>query len=126
MSIGQPQPAGRSSDVWQLQVHLKFWQKPKDDLKNGNVAQRFIDYANPEAALAFINQIYDHQDELNEQPVADVADYLTTKYGVHESKTAEVAAQEAQDNGLVSVPSVVLGDTAYADDTLKNVDELIS
>ncbi|GAA2984989.1 hypothetical protein C5L28_002387 [Lentilactobacillus parakefiri] len=80
--------------------------------------------------MAFINQIYDHQDELNEQPVADVADYLTTKYGVHESKTAEVAAQdtakEAQDNGLVSVPSVVLGDTAYADDTLKNVDELIS
>ncbi|RRK10221.1 hypothetical protein D1831_08650 [Lactiplantibacillus garii] len=106
----------------QLAVHLKFWNKPKEALANGNVAHRYVDYAHPQAALAFVTTIFDHQDDLRELSSGDVPQYLETHYQVKPyGNAASVQAAVDQDvvtNGVLTVPTLILDDQKYTGDSL--------
>lgn len=42
----------------QLLLHLKFWNKPKPSLLNGNVANWYVDYVHPNQALDFVTAFF--------------------------------------------------------------------
>lgn len=112
-------------DAGQLQVHLKFWNKAKESLMNGNVAHGFIDYQHPQAALAFIEAVFEHQDDLRELAVDDVADYLQRTYRVtpYAQATAVQAAVDSDVivNGVLTVPTLILDDQKYTGDSLPSL-----
>ncbi|KRM86717.1 thioredoxin domain-containing protein [Lacticaseibacillus thailandensis] len=106
-----------------LQVHLKFWNKQKEPLRAGNIANGYIDYADPQAALRLVRAVFTHQDELKAAP--SVADYLTSTYHVQRQANADqvaaTVAAEVAANGVTSLPTVVYHDRLYFDDTLADL-----
>ncbi|WP_283679690.1 thioredoxin domain-containing protein [Lentilactobacillus sp. Marseille-Q4993] len=116
-------------DDGKLKIHVKFWNKDKEDLANGNVANGYVDYDDPKAAWKFIVADFENQDELDAQNLADVPAYLADKFGVKQFADRETVAAktlaEVEANDIVSVPTVIKGDEAYFDDSLKTVTELL-
>lgn len=109
-------------ELGRLQAHLKFWNKPKPALENGNLAQDAIDYTQPQAALGYVQAVFDHQDELRELPAEAVPGFLATNFNVHPQVAAKkVAAAVANDvltNGVATVPTLIFDDRKYTGDSL--------
>ncbi|AQW21453.1 hypothetical protein PL11_005655 [Lentilactobacillus curieae] len=119
----------KAVDEGTLLLHLKFWNKDKDDLVNGAVADDFVDYSNPEKALEYVRDVFENQEKLNEQNVEQVPEYLETRYGVtdgpHNTDASDKVIEEAVTNDIFKLPTVIIDDQMYFDDTLKPAAELI-
>ncbi|MFD1319246.1 thioredoxin domain-containing protein [Loigolactobacillus zhaoyuanensis] len=108
-----------ATDSGSIKLQLKFWNKPVADLANGNIANKFIDYSQPKAALAYIDAVYAQQNELN--AAVDAIEFIKTNFKT--STTTEPATIAAIDtevahNQITSLPTVIFDDQIYAEDTL--------
>lgn len=112
-----------------ISQHIKLWNKDKEPLQNGNIANKFIDYSQPDYALQSIKSIFETQDELNNLDNADVATYLQENHNLTLNPNAEKVdkqtLKEVEINGLTSVPTVIVNGTQYIDDQLAPIDELL-
>lgn len=108
-----------------VQLHIQFWSKQKVPLVSGNVANAYIDYHDPQAALAYTKAVFADQDALKAAP--DVRAYLEQTYGVTRNPQAElVDAQVAEAiaaAGITSVPTIVYDGQLYFDETLAKLPE---
>ena len=102
-----------------LAIHLKFLDKPKAPLHNGNVANSFVDYQNPEAGLMFVKHVYQNQDILdNLSNDKDVVNFLETKLNakpVVSSKAKSKIVAEAKNNGVATVPTIFFDGVKHPD-----------
>lgn len=109
----------------QLQAHFKFWSKPKDGLKNGNVAHRYLDYQRPSAALAFMRAVFADQAALRALDEAQVAQYVETQFGVspylHAQDVQVSVDHDVAHNDVATVPTLILNDVKYTGDTLPHL-----
>lgn len=116
-------------DAGKLSLHLKFWNKIKEPLRNGNTANGYIDYQHPKAALGYIKAVFQAQADLRELPNEAVPAYLAKTYGVKPYANAdEVAASVAQEvaaTGVTSIPTLILDGKRYFDDQLVPLKTLI-
>ncbi|WP_125981619.1 thioredoxin domain-containing protein [Loigolactobacillus iwatensis] len=111
----------------QIRLKIKFWNKPVADLANGNVANRFVNYAQPKVALKFITAVYAQQKDLN--ATVDVNKFLTTKFKANQVVTQEVLTQidrEIAAEGITSLPTVIFDDVRYSDDQLVPITQLLA
>jgi len=117
-------------DQGKLQVHVKFWSKVKPTLLNGNVANGYVDYQHPAAALRLIKAVFQNQEPLRAADLAAVPAYLEKTYQVTPYVQAETVRQridrEVAANGITSLPTVIYQGQAYADETLPTIDELLT
>ncbi|MFD1419649.1 thioredoxin domain-containing protein [Lactiplantibacillus songbeiensis] len=117
-------------DEGQLQVHLKFWNKVKPTLLNGNVANGYVDYRHPAAALSLIKAVFQNQDPLRDADLAAVPAYLEKTYQVAPYAQADTVRQqidrEVAANGITSLPTVIYQGQAYADETLPTIADLLT
>lgn len=111
----------------QLQLHLKFWNKPVADLAKGNIANNLIDYAQPAQALTFIDAVFAQQEALNAAP--DVKHYIETKFQLSASLDTSTAAvqvaREVAANAIISLPTIIFDGTRYFGATLVPVTQLL-
>ncbi|XIF20205.1 MAG: hypothetical protein AJITA_00932 [Acetilactobacillus jinshanensis] len=102
-----------------LSIHLKFLDKPKQPLHNGNVANGFVDYNDPEDAPLYVKHVYENQDILdNLTNDRDVIDFLRTQLNVHvkvSSKAKDRIKSEAKDNGVKTVPTIFFDGVKHPD-----------
>ncbi|MFT8909278.1 MAG: thioredoxin domain-containing protein [Lentilactobacillus diolivorans] len=112
----------------QLRLHLKFWNKPKPSLLNGNVANGYVDYDHPNQAFDFVTRLFQHQEQLRNQALENVELYLRDTFNVQPYELAdEVAKQilaEVNQNNITSVPTIITNNRSYFDDGLIPVSQL--
>ncbi|MEE5987641.1 DsbA family protein [Ligilactobacillus equi] len=93
-------------------LELYFWNKDKEPLRNGNIANDYIDYDDPKKALAYIKAIYEVQDTLNEQE--DVEDYLKENFADLIATTVNKAQiktlQYVIEHKIESLPTLLIND----------------
>jgi len=101
----------KAVDEGQLQLHLKFWNKIKEPLRNGNTANGYIDYQHPQAALTYIEAVFAQQQVLRELPNEEVPAYLEKTYGVSPYPAASAVKTAIDDqvsaNGITSLPTLI-------------------
>ncbi|AVK62077.1 hypothetical protein C5Z25_09950 [Lactobacillus sp. CBA3605] len=116
-------------DQGQLVLHLKFWSKVKPALMNGNVANGYVDYQHPTAALAFIQAVFQQQAALRALTTTAVPAYLQTTFQVQPYPEAMAVQQqidrEILDNGITSVPTLIMAGKAYFDEQLLPIEQLL-
>lgn len=109
----------------QLMAHLKFWSKPKESLRNGNVAHHYINYQDQAGALAFAQQVFEEQSALRELELDDVPAYLQATYDVTVNPSAAAIeasmAQQIADNEVETVPTLVIDGRQLTGDELEAV-----
>jgi len=102
----------RATSAGELNLHLKFWSKATTALQNGNVANTYIDYSQPKAALTFVQQVFQQQAAL--KAATDPDAYLRQQYQLEPLATSVIVAhqvaEEAEQNHLTSIPSFVVND----------------
>lgn len=112
----------------QIQLHLKFWNKIKEPLINGNIANSYIDYQHPQAALVYIKAVFRQQEKLRELPHEAVPAYLEQTYGVtpYSNATAVQAKidREVAANGVTSIPTLIFDGQMRFDESLVSLKEL--
>lgn len=102
----------------QLAIHLKFLNKPKKPLQNGNIANAYVDYSNPRAALNYVKAVFTDQDYLDNLDPQQVPEFLRSHFNVSKSVTnpnLQKIKQEAQENGVVTVPTIFFDGIKHAD-----------
>jgi len=106
----------RVTSAGYLNLHLKFWSKPSPLLTAGNVANTYIDYSHPDAALAYVQATFHQQDDLRAAPDTDA--YLRGTYQLAPLAASVIVAQqvveEADRNQLSSLPSFIVNDELVA------------
>ncbi|BDZ30299.1 thioredoxin domain-containing protein [Lactiplantibacillus sp. WILCCON 0030] len=116
-------------DDGQLQVHLKFWNKIKEPLRNGNIANGYIDYQQPEQALTYIEAVFQGQDDLRGLANAAVPAYLEQTYGVKPYAAAAAVKQqidqEVAANGITSLPTLIFDGKMRFDEQLVPLSQLL-
>ncbi|WP_416354055.1 thioredoxin domain-containing protein [Agrilactobacillus fermenti] len=117
-------------DNGQLRAHFKFWNKDKPSLLNGNVANGFIDYHQPDKMRPLIQTIYHQQADLRQEPLDQVAAYMTqtyhlTPYAQREQVANKIAAEVAK-NGITSLPTIIKNDQSYFDEQLVDLKQLLA
>ncbi|ANK59545.1 hypothetical protein AYR54_04365 [Loigolactobacillus backii] len=111
----------------QIQLEIKFWNKPVADLANGNEANKFVDYTEPQAALKFIAAVYAQQADLN--AAIDVNKFVTTKFKVDRVVTQEVLTQIDQAitaEGITSLPTIIFDGAHFSGDRLVPITQLLA
>lgn len=102
-----------------LSAHLKFLNKPKQPLHNGNVANGFVDYNNPDDGALFVKNVYKHQDILdNLTNDKDVVNFLKTQLNakpIVSSKAKDKIKSEAKNSGVTSVPTIFFDGVKHPD-----------
>jgi len=116
-------------DAGKLSLHLKFWNKIKEPLRNGNTANGYIDYQHPQAALDYIKAVFQAQADLRELLNEAVPAYLAKTYGVkpyaNADEVATSVAKEVAATGVTSIPTLILDGKRYFDDQLVPLKALI-
>lgn len=110
-----------------VELELRFWNKPVADLANGNIANQFVNYEQPETALAYIDAVYAQQKELN--TATDVVEFLTKTFKIQPTVTAETIqkiTQEVITANITSLPTIIIDDHTYFDDQLAPIEQLIA
>jgi len=119
----------KAVDAGELYVHLKFWNKVKEPLRNGNLANGYIDYQHPEQALTYIEAVFQAQAVLRDLPNESVPAYLEKTYGVKPAANAAVVKatidREVADNGITSLPTLIFDGQDYFDEQLVPLSTLI-
>lgn len=102
-----------------LSAHLKFMDKPKQPLHNGNVANGFVDYQNPESALQYVKKVYENQDILdNLSSDRDVINFLETHFNVKpvvSQKAKDAIKADAKYSGVTTVPTIFFDGVKHPD-----------
>lgn len=102
----------------ELAVHFKFINKPKKPLENGNVAQLYIDYNNPDAALNYVHAVFENQKALKALSKDEVANYVQSTYNVKRvisDKNVQKVFQQAQALHATSVPNIFFDNQYHLD-----------
>lgn len=114
-------------DSGQIKAHFKFWNKTKDSLINGNIANGYLDYQHPAEAMAWVKQVFQNQLALRE--ATDVPKYLMTTYGIQPyASTATVKNQVEEDvlaNQITSVPTIIFDGQAADEEKLQSIKQLL-
>ena len=109
----------RSVSEHKLSAHLKFLNKPKQPLHNGNLANSFVDYSNPNEALRYVKSVYDHQAVLDQLGSDErVINFLETTFNVQNQipkKDQNAIVKEAKINRVKSVPTIFFDGIKHAD-----------
>ena len=102
-----------------LAIHLKFMNKPKAPLHNGNLANAFVDYRNPKAALLYVKRVYENQVKLDQfTNDRDVTDYLESHFNVApkvSQKTQQTIVADGRRNGVLTVPTIFFDGIKHPD-----------
>lgn len=110
----------KAADQGQLVLHLKFWNKKKTALTNGNIAQEFIDYNDPETALRYVDAVFNNQAILRSYDCEDVPAYLEKRFGVrpyaHAEQVKHRVAQQTFQNEIATVPTLIYDDQKFTGD----------
>lgn len=99
-------------DNGEIRLHLKFWNKPLDNLVNGGIADQYIDYRHPAQVRKLIHDIFTNQGQLNQLTEAQVAPYLKTVYHLNEQSNlaTNLTAKEVAAAGITKLPSIIVDD----------------
>ncbi|NVM33523.1 thioredoxin domain-containing protein [Pediococcus acidilactici] len=99
-------------DTGKIRLHLKFWNKPLDNLINGGIANQYIDYQHPAKVRKLIYDIFTNQDQLNQLTEAQVAPYLRAIYSLTEQNNlaTNLTAKEITAAGITGLPSIIVDD----------------
>ncbi len=100
-------------------LHLKFWNKPVDNLVNGGIADQYIDYRHPEDVRSLIHNIFTDQEHLNALTEAKVASYLEKAYDLSQPSNlaSKLTANEVAAAGITVLPSIIIDDQLQAEQT---------
>ncbi|MFT8318005.1 MAG: thioredoxin domain-containing protein [Sporolactobacillus sp.] len=100
-----------------LRVCYKFWNKPKESLFNGNIAQKYIDYQDPQMAVHFIREVFEKQEELRKKSSSeDVIQFLKSALSIGkeaDQTIIEGISREVLMANIKSVPTLILDNVAY-------------
>ena len=102
----------------QLAIHLKFLNKPKKPLQNGNTANAYVDYQNPRTALNYIKAVFENQDSLDNLNNQRVPGFLSSHFNVSKSvssRNLQKIEREAKDNGVTTVPTIFFDGVKHSD-----------
>ncbi|EQM54683.1 hypothetical protein N692_11635 [Lactiplantibacillus plantarum EGD-AQ4] len=93
-----------------IQLHIKLWDKPVDDLKNGGIADQYIDYHQPQQARDLIHNIFTDQAKLNQLSPAQVGPYLAQTYGLTQANASasKLTANEVASARITNLPSIIV------------------
>ncbi|MEE6667805.1 thioredoxin domain-containing protein [Pediococcus acidilactici] len=99
-------------DTGEIRLHLKFWNKPLDNLINGGIANQYIDYQQPAKVRKLIHDIFTNQSQLNQLTEAQVAPYLRAIYNLNDQNNLAInlTAKEVAAAGVTGLPSIIVDD----------------
>lgn len=91
---------------------FKFWDKPKEILRIGNVAQHYLPYEEPTQAYHAIKFLFAHQTDWQNLTPNQLADYMNQQLQLTEQPNATVIQQiknEVAAAQIETVPTIILG-----------------
>lgn len=99
-------------EAGKLKRIFKFWDKPKEKLRIGNVAQHYLPYQKPEQAYRAVKFLFAHQADWQDFTPAQLADYINQQLQLTEQPdTAMIQQVKTEVNAaqIETVPTVILG-----------------
>ncbi|MFD0896428.1 thioredoxin domain-containing protein [Loigolactobacillus binensis] len=92
---------------------FKFFDKPKEKLQKGNVAQHHIPYAQPEKAYAAIKFLFAHQKDWGENlSHSEIDDYIERQLALPKQPNQtmiDLVLKETQAANIQFVPTIIIG-----------------